>query len=109
MENKGLFKINSSWTKETGRWDNTKNTFVDRKKTYSEKIIHVALKNDEGRKLLQFIGGPTGFETYELESLNEIVTGIGNFCLCGGTLNSWQRCDVKSADLRKIVDEMMTK
>ena len=101
-----IHEINSAWAWETGKWDEGQFTFIDRKYRTNEKIIKVVLKDRGDKKLVQFIGGPTGFECYEFDSLKESVSGEGEFCLCEGSCNSWPRCMVRSADLKVILGKM---
>lgn len=96
-------KIVAVFTKETGRWDSKSNNYVDRKNTSEERTIEMELyTNSEGRQILRFIGGPTGFEQYYADDL--ALNPGGTFCICGGTINSWPRCAVLSDDVIKFLE-----
>lgn len=69
------------------------------KDSMANQIEHTS----ESRMLLQFVGGPTGFESYYLD--DEFIEGrealvAANpealFCICGGTVNSWPCCEVSA-------------
>ena len=54
---------------------------------------------------MKFIGGPTGFESYYLEDLEgDTLDHDGDFCICGGTINSWANCTVDTADIHKAIE-----
>jgi hypothetical protein len=54
--------------------------------------------------LLHFVGGPTGYETYELSpsfilNLFAIRHNKQQFCICAGTKNSWPKCSVDTLNV----------
>jgi hypothetical protein len=86
---------------ETAQWDRKHNIYVDHKKREEQRTIQMSLERDptDDRLLLIFIGGPTGHEVYDavdlwshpLDPLNPL-NPLAQFCICGGTVNSWPRC-----------------
>lgn len=99
-------KINAEFITEKASWDSKSNNYVDRCKTVEFKEIAMRIEEREGRKILRFIGGPTGFESYYLDDL--ISGGLmnfdgGKFCICGGTVNSWPRCQVCVRDVQDFI------
>ena len=96
--------ILSKWVAETGRYCYQAKAFVDRKTKESERIIQMTKVENNGRQVLAFIGGPTGFESYYIDDL--ILTGErGNsFCICGGTINSWPACYVDSGEVFEFIN-----
>ncbi len=101
-------KIKSYWQSETGRWDNNSNSFINKKLSeLKEKELEVIITKSPTqpkRKILKFIGGPTGHESYYLEDLNfDIENKSEKFYICAGTINSWFSCYVMWNDLKKII------
>lgn len=93
---------------ETGRWDSKSNSFVDRKKRFETKEVQMVIESseDHDRATLRFIGGPTGYETYYIKDLLEHAPeGRMDFCICGGTINSWPTCIVEWADVTDFLEE----
>ena len=105
-------KIKSYWRYETGRWSEGKRSFVDRKwSSIQEKMLDVVVelyKDKKGdRPILQFKGGPTGFESYYIEDLlRDIDSKIGKLYICVGTINRWNSCWVEWKDLKYILKEL---
>lgn len=99
-------KIKSYWTYEKADWIN--NRFVNRtisevyKKTLKVELHH-SLHIDDRKKLVKFIGGPTGYESYYLKDLLKHNSDV--LCICAGTVNKWARCWVKWDELEKILKE----
>ena len=65
-------KIKSYWRKETAGW--TEETgYVDREwSPVEEKEIEVIIEyNIEDRPIIRFIGGPTGHESYYVDTLRQ--------------------------------------
>src|SRR6056297_2762152 len=99
------YPIKSYWQTETGRFDKETCSFVNRKMSpIREKEIFVTYK----KGILKFHKGPTGFESYYLESLEQTTTFSTNpnFCICAGTINSWLICYVMMDDLKKIIKKI---
>jgi hypothetical protein len=100
------YPIKSYWQTETGKWDEEKNKYVDRKfSEITERTISVTFEKGP----LRFNGGPTGYESYyfkDLEGLSERENPHEYFCICGGTINSWPKCSVKTQDLIEIIDHI---
>ena len=68
------------------------------------------------KKSLKFIGGPTGYESYLIETLLDNSYGRGlmgrglmdrepleNFCICGGTVGLYQRCTVNVGSVQEFL------
>lgn len=99
-------KIQSIFTFETGRYDKESNLFVDRKSSPEPRELEIIKEIRNDKEVLVFIGGPTGFESYYIEDLKKnISVKSGDFCICGGTINSWPRCIVKVEDILDFIKE----
>ena len=99
-------KIKSYWQYEKGKWNEEHNEYIQRTMSPTkEKILDVILDTGSHRHeaIVHFNGGPTGFESYYLKSLLEIDWQGDQFVICGGTINSWACCWVKSKDLNEIL------
>jgi len=107
------FEIISYWTYEKGKWDYNKNKYVERTiSEVKEKILKIRMdkslyKNDP-TQTISFIGGPTGYESYYFIDLIKNFTDFtdDDFCICGGTINSWARCWVKTKDFKEILNQI---
>ncbi len=101
-------KIKSFWTYERGKWSRKENKFVDRAiSPVTEKILDVEILFPDSKDyspILKFIGGPTGYESYYIENLLTNDFKGEEFCICGGTINSWARCYVKAKDVNVIIN-----
>jgi hypothetical protein len=97
--------ILATFTQERGRWngkgyeDITKTTTT---KTITMDIIDVPSEYSNTPKVLQFYGGPTGYEAYRLDDqfigiLKDLPTD--DLCICGGTINAWDKCIVSRKDV----------
>ena len=93
-------EINSRWETEKGGWNGTK--YTSRHKDIAFHILTMEIKRQEGRELLHFHSGPTGFETYILADLT--LEGEGDFCICGGTINRWPACYVDVQIVKEFID-----
>lgn len=94
-------RINSFWQRKTGEWNGKK--FIKKQKSpVEEKLLEVVLILGDKNETVKFLGGPTGYETYCLKDLLKLKENE-NFCICGGTLNSWPNCYVKAKDLSQIL------
>ena len=87
-------KINSRWVVEKGRWDNEENIFTDRTEETFERDIEMRIEASENGKILRFLGGPTGHESYYIKDLLLTDSTVKEMCICGGTINRWPACYV---------------
>jgi len=98
-------KIKSYWQSETGRWSDATNSYTNKiLSDIKEKELEVIIVKSEGKKILKFLGGPTGFESYYLEDLMQNIK-TEKFYICAGTINSWYSCYVLWEDVKKIIKE----
>ena len=100
-------QIKSYWQRGYAKWDGGK--YVDKKLSeVEEKELKVTLDiTNTDKPIIKFHGGPTGFESYYLNDILENPFGLNendNFCICGGTINSWPRCWVKTKDFKSILE-----
>lgn len=103
-------EIKSYWSYEKGLWDTEHNKYIERTVSeVKEKMLKIEIeinikhyKNDP-IQVIHFIGGPTGYESYYIKDLLENNLEHVNFCICGGTINSWAKCWVKSKDIKNIL------
>ena len=97
--------INSIWTRETGRWNGK--DYVDRKVSDPvEKIIQMEIVDHGGiSPVLQFRGGPTGYESYHVQSFKDRPPKADWFCICAGTINSWSCCKVETKKVLEFIAE----
>jgi hypothetical protein len=95
--------IDSTWTKIIARWDGAK--YVDeREEPIGGRQIFMRIakhKDWQGdiEAVLVFDGGPTGAESYYVETLTDPEHGLkargsDTLCICAGAVNSWPRCEV---------------
>ena len=63
-------EIKSYWVYTTATWDAYKNKYTNLKRRHETKKITMQILTIAGKKILKFIGGPTGFENYYIEDLN---------------------------------------
>lgn len=92
--------IESVWEWEVGDYKDGK--FINKHIRKTEtKTLKLKLEERIHGKVIRFIGGPTGFESYYIECLN---LKPGPFVICGGTINSWPRCTVKAEDIIKFLN-----
>ena len=83
--------IKSRWVLEEGQWSNAKRSFINR--TKEESFCDIKMCIDGG--ILEFVGGPTGFERYHIEDmLLYDPAKHPEICICAGTINSWPACFV---------------
>ena len=104
-------KIKATFTTEYGRFDSKLNKFVDKYGHTEYKVLEMRVVLKMNLPILEFIGGPTGFETYYLEDLRRSNLNNGNneFCICGGTINKWPRCIVNKKEVFDFIDIEMEK
>ena len=100
-------KIKSYWQSETGRWSDATNSYTNKiLSNIREKKLEVIIVKSEDKKILKFLGGPTGFESYYLEDLLlNIDNKTEKLYICAGTINSWSSCYVLWEDVKKIIKE----
>lgn len=98
-------KINSKWSKETGKWNGKE--FINREITaLPDKELEMKFKDGKSSRILEFIGGPTGFESYYVEDLlREPSRMQGRLCICGGTINSWPKCSVQAEEVLAYIQQ----
>ena len=105
--------IDSTWIWQIGKWSDEISGYVDIKQGVEKKEIGMEIvvmkdeeeKQDFGRAILYFRGGPTGFESYYVESLKRTKFKSKYFCICAGTINDWPRCNVKVKDVLDYIEE----
>lgn len=69
--------------------------FGPRTRTEYFKYLEMQIKEGQSGLVVQFIGGPTGFESYYVNSLLEnMEPDTEELCICAGTVNSWHECYV---------------
>ena len=90
-------KCEALFTKTTAKWNGNK--FVGHRSIKSRKLIEMEIDGD----VLRFRGGPTGFESYCIKDLSLPPGKV--FCICGGTVNSWPRCEVQTDDVIQFLKE----
>ena len=94
--------ITSHWT-----WRNTQEVVTKEE----DRELTMTLTEKFDKQFLSFIGGPTGSESYYVDSLlkNSFMKHSPNctFCICGGTLNSWARCTVRIGDVQEFIKESL--
>lgn len=101
--------IESEWMYETGKWDNKISEFINR--IIAEPVIkkiEIKVYRDiiNDRDIVNFVGGPTGFESYRLEDLkSHDLDNDERFCICGGTINSWANCTVACKDIYEAIKQ----
>lgn len=104
--------IKSQWTQTYARWSNKLKTYTDRSEDHYTKDIEVEIfMPADGKPRVHFRGGPTGYESYYLSTLQEPRPKPcrgEDLCICGGTINSWPRCMVKWADVRDLINAYVT-
>jgi hypothetical protein len=97
-------EINSKWTMEIGRWNEQSGKFEDRViKDWPDKILKMEISGDQDKKILKFIGGPTGFESYYIDDFIKYPIKGEELCICGGTINIWPRCTVSWKDIESFL------
>lgn len=110
--------IDSIWTKITAEW--TRDGYVDQHEDIMDDHPQVLMKLGEQtdwqgniKKVLHFVGGPTGHESYYVEDMLNPIDGIkiyapNTLCICGGTINSWPRCEVPTDQVLKFLEHLET-
>lgn len=101
--------IISYWSTEKGEWSLGQKKYINR--TWSEerkKELGIVIDDDRypEKPIMYFIGGPTGYESYYLETfLQDLSREEGRLFICAGTINSWPRCYVMIEELLPIIRE----
>lgn len=95
-------EIKSMFTFENGDYSHAKG-FHNRRKRTEMRTLKLEIRKTDRGDILDFIGGPTGFESYYIPDLN--IHHDGLFCICGGTINSWPNATVEWADVYKFLSE----
>ncbi len=102
MENN---EIESEWFALIANWDENTEKYINHHTIQlPNRILRMKIINhsdNPDNKILEFIGGPTGYETYYINDLlkNKKLYCDENFCICAGTINSWHSCFVKWKDI----------
>jgi len=92
--------IKSFWTYEKGRWSEEHNDYIDRNTSEpQEKILTMEIVDHGTGPILQFNGGPTGYESYYVADLVARQPKGAYMAICAGTINSWAQCRVRSQDV----------
>ncbi len=93
--------IVARWVVERGNWSPSGNTYINKVKQESTRELQIKIINSQGGDILQFIGGPTGYESYYVHDLLDSVDDNQEICICGGTINSYAACYV---DRKEVID-----
>jgi hypothetical protein len=80
--------------------------------TRVSKIVDISYKiypseyiNHVGEPVIQFIGGPTGYESYYLKDIKDMIMDDNetrNFCICFGTIFRYNRMEIEQSELRQL-------
>jgi hypothetical protein len=100
-------RISSTW-----KWFDRKEVTRTETREIEMELNH--LKDFRGVEFmcLQFIGGPTGNEGYDLKSLTE--RGFmdrpprTDFAICMGSINSWPSCTVVAGEVQDFIREFLS-
>jgi len=89
-------EIKATFTRESARWDKKTNKYVDHSQKVEERTITMEIFLRDDKPILKFHGGPTGFESYYVETLlrDTPARGSDTLCICAGTVNSYAVCTV---------------
>jgi len=89
-------EINSKWQSEHAEWDSFQEKYINITVVpMPDKVLIMEIIDGKGGPVLQFIGGPTGYESYYIKDLLQTSRSKRtSFCICAGTLNSWPQCVV---------------
>jgi len=100
-------EIQGIFTKETGDWqEDSGNTFTNRKSKTWYRTLVMEIYVQSGKPLLHFQKAPTGYETYYIEDLIAYQKPFDEsslMCICGGTINSWARCEVNYKEVMDFI------
>jgi len=106
--------IKSFWSRESGVWSIGQNKYIGRSwSPEKEKEIHIEIDTSRynNRPIVYFIGGPTGHESYYLESLADDFLNRSEaqtkFYICTGTINSWPSCYVLWEEFKEKIRELL--
>ena len=96
--------IRARFVQKTGKWMEDQATYIniERRETMSDIVMEI-VKQD--RPILMFLGGPTGYESYYIDSLLSHPHEHHELCICAGTINSWRECYVPTADVMAFLKE----
>jgi hypothetical protein len=98
-------KIMSKWIRQSGRWTDPPGEYrnvVEKEFTRELEMEIVQYPADSirpARMVLVFHGGPTGNESYYIDSLLLCRNDSEDFCICAGTINSWPKCSVNAKEV----------
>jgi len=96
-------EIVAIFTTETARWNENLEEYVDRESRTEVKDIKMVVETRDDKAILRFVGGPTGYESYYIEDLDGWKDRVGSFCICGGTVNRWPKCEVHWPDVQRFL------
>lgn len=102
--------ITGTFSIEVARWDSRANQYVDRKTTTRQKDLTMEIiRRTDGKDVIRFVGGPTGHESYYVADLLASLLDDSrphhpSLCICGGTVNSWPRCEVPVAGVLRFLE-----
>ena len=96
-------EITSRWVYRSGTWNDKTNEYTNIQVVETIKPIKITIEDRFDDKILRFINGPTGFESYYIEGIKELE--LREFCICAGTMNSWPECYVKYEDIKDFIRE----
>ena len=95
--------INSIWKTEKGKWNNSTESYTNRTVNTFQRMLEMQLKQTDRGQIIQFVGGPTGFESYYTKDI--LATEAKNsICICGGTINSWPACYVDAKTVHHFIE-----
>ena len=73
------------------------------------KELEMVIEGDMNGKVVRFKGGPTGFESYYVNSIFEdSVPTTEEMCICAGTINKWAKCYVNKKEVMNFIMEYKT-
>ena len=108
ISSKGIYgyfsKITASWSKYHMAYTNKRMGLKKKKKLQMELVYR---EEDPQNQILRFLGGPTGHEAYYVKDLlkQETFPKPKYFCICAGTVNSWEKCEVEWEKVLKFLKD----
>ena len=95
--------IEATFIKERANWNKLTCKYEDHTYKTTMRFITMEIIHRKDQPVLRFIGGPTGFESYYVESLLYNPPPADTLCICGGTVNSWSKCTVPWEDVKNFL------
>ena len=108
--------IKAWFIRETGFWSEDKGKFINISKSNEFRDISVTIcerENGFDKLILKFYGGPTGFESYYLKDVIELIpdkdkiNDTQTMCICGGTINRWDACYVNYKEVIDFIESVL--